>query len=127
MCSIPLDWYARRFVEINLNFYLFNPLPIPRPSRESPLWKRAVEIAGRLAAQDRRFKEWAAAVGVPCGPCAADEKEDLIHELDAVVARLYGLTESHLTQIFETFHEGWEYSKRLEATTAHYRAWGARL
>src|SRR5439155_510401 len=29
LCSIPLDWYARRFVEINLNFYLFNPLPIP--------------------------------------------------------------------------------------------------
>ncbi len=127
LCSIPLDWYARRFVEIHLNFHVFNPLPIPRPSREDPLWKRAVAIAGRLAAQDRRFKKWAAAVGVECGPLPGDEKDDLIHELDAVVAHLYGLTEQHLRHIFETFHEGWDYAARLEATIAHYRTWRVRL
>ena len=32
LSSIPLDWYARRFVEVNFNFFLFNPLPIPRPN-----------------------------------------------------------------------------------------------
>jgi hypothetical protein len=114
-------------VEISLNFHIFNPFPVPRPSRKDPLWKRVVEIAGRLSAQDRRFKKWAAAVGVECGPLPGDEKDDLIHELDAVVAHLYGLTEPHLHHIFETFHEGWEYGERLEATAAHYRAWRARL
>jgi hypothetical protein len=127
LCSLLLDWYARRFVEISLNFHIFNPFPVPRPSRKDPLWKRVVEIAGRLSAQDRRFKKWAAAVGVECGPLPGDEKDDLIHELDAVVAHLYGLTEPHLHHIFETFHEGWEYGERLEATAAHYRAWRARL
>ncbi len=31
LSSIPLDWYARRFVELNVNFHILNPFPIPRP------------------------------------------------------------------------------------------------
>jgi hypothetical protein len=30
LSSIPLDWYARRFVEISLNFHIVNGFPIPR-------------------------------------------------------------------------------------------------
>lgn len=47
----------------------------------------------------------------------------MIHELDAVVAHLYGLNQKQLTHIFETFHEGWEYKPRLKATLEHYRLW----
>lgn len=126
LCSIPLDWYARRFVEVSLTYHILGPFPVPRVTRENPLRKRTVDIAGRLAAQDRRFRKWAAAVGVPCGPLAADEKDDLVHELDAVVAHLYGLTEAQLRHIFETFHEGWDDGARLEATLGHYRAWIVR-
>ncbi|MDE2636018.1 MAG: hypothetical protein OXI30_06600 [Chloroflexota bacterium] len=36
LCSIPLDWYARRFVELHMNFHIVNSLPIPRP-RMQPL------------------------------------------------------------------------------------------
>ena len=45
----------------------------------------------------------------------------MIHELDAIVAHLYGLSEKHLTHIFETFHEGWDYDARLKSTLAHFR------
>lgn len=177
LASLPLDWYARRFVETHVNFYVFNPFPIPRPGRDDPLWQRAVALAGRLAAVDDRYADWAAAVArascpcpstawkaVPpgteasgpsphgqdahatldltggpgwrlgeCGPLPADRKYDLICELDAVVAHLYGLDEKHLVHIFETFHEGWgpgttanhptlgEYDRRLKTTLAHYR------
>ncbi|MGH6992554.1 MAG: Eco57I restriction-modification methylase domain-containing protein, partial [Caulobacteraceae bacterium] len=62
LSSHPLDWYSRRFVEVNLNFFIFNPFPIPRPPREDPLWRRAVALAGRLAAPDERFADWAAKV-----------------------------------------------------------------
>ena len=55
-----------------------------------------------------------------------DEKLDMIHELDAVVARLYGLSETQLVHIFETFHEGWEYQERLDGVLRHFRRWGAR-
>ena len=50
----------------------------------------------------------------------------MIHELDAVVAHLYGLTEKHLVHIFETFHEGWDYEERLRATLGHFGEWGKR-
>ena len=46
----------------------------------------------------------------------------MIHELDAVVARLYGLNEDQLTHIFETFHEGWDYRHRLVGVLRHFRA-----
>ncbi len=122
LCSIPLDWYARRFVELDLNYHVLNPFPIPRPDRDNKLWLRTVEIAGRLACPDARFKAWAGAVGVKCGKLNDEEKQDLIHELDAVVAHLYGLSEKQLSHIFETFHEGWDYQARLKGTLEHFGA-----
>jgi len=127
LCSRPLDWYARRFVEIHLNYQVFNPLPIPRPARTNPLWKRTVELAGRLACPDKRFQDFADAIGVKCGKVAPDEKEEMIVELDAVVALQYGLSEEKLTHVFETFHEGWPWHEPLRRTIEHYRRVASRL
>lgn len=129
LSSIPLDWYARRFVETHVNFFVFNPLPVPRPSRDDKRWQRVVALAGRLASPDKRFVTWAKAVGVDCGPLQDGEKQDMIAEIDAVVAHLYGLVEKQLMHIFETFHEGWDYKPRLDAVLRHFPAYdqsGAR-
>ena len=123
LCSIPLDWYARRFVETNVNFFILNPFPIPRPSRESNLWKRAVHLAGRLACPDDRFSDWASKVGVDYGRLDELEKKAMIYELDAVVAHLYDLSEDQVKHIFETFHEGWSYQDRLDQTLVYYQSW----
>lgn len=123
LSSIPLDWYVRRFVEINANFFLVTPVPVPRPEKKNLLRKRVVEVAGRLACQDNRFKDWAEAVGVECGPVDPADKEEMIHELDALVAHLYGLNKKQLTHIFETFHVGWDYAPRLKATLTHFDRW----
>ncbi|MFQ3596120.1 MAG: hypothetical protein SNJ63_08400, partial [Sphingomonadaceae bacterium] len=122
LCSISLDWFARRYVETHVNFFVFNPLPVPRPPREHPLWQRCVNLSGRLACPDDRFADWAAAVGVEVGPLPADQKQDMIDDLEAVVAHLYGLTADQLTHIFETFHEGWDYAPRLAAVMRHFEA-----
>ncbi len=127
LASIPLDWYARRFVETHVNFYVFNPFPIPHPVAGDAQRQRVIELAGRLACPDKRFAEWAKAVGVECGPLEVDEKDDMIHELDAVVAHLYGLKQKQLVHIFETFHEGWDYADRLRATLVHFREWRKKL
>ena len=123
LSSLPLDWYARRFVETHLTFFVLNPFPVPRPGAESPLRGRVIALAGQLAAADDRFADWAGRVGVDCGSLESDEKEDLIRELDAVVAHLYGLTEPQLVHIFETFHEGWDHEERLRATLHHFQVW----
>ena len=126
LCSIPLDWYARRFVEINLNFFILNPFPIPRPSRSSELWQRVVGLSGRLAAPDARFADWAKQVGVKHGKLHPDEKAAHIYELDAVVAHLYGLSARQLRVIYETFHEGWDFEDQLRDTMKYFDQWKGR-
>ena len=123
MSSLPLDWYARRFVETHLTFFVLNPFPIPRPDGGSLLRERVIALAGRLASPDDRYADWAGRLGVAYGPLDADEKRDHIRELDAVVAHLYDLTESQLVHIFETFHEGWDHEERLRATLQHFQTW----
>ena len=123
LSSRILDWYARRFVELGMNFYVLNPFPIPRPAADDPLRLRVVQLAGRLAAVDDRYAAWAEEVGVACGPLDAAAKTAHIVELDAVVAHLYGLSEAQLIHVFETFHEGWDFADRLAATLKEYRQW----
>lgn len=127
LSSIPLDWYSRRFVEITVNFQIVNSLPVPRPQRDNPLWQRVVALSGRLAAVDERYADWAAAVGVDYGPLDPAAKDDMIFELDAVVAQLYGLNAEQLSHIFATFHVGWDYHERLRAVLEHFHEWEARL
>ena len=127
MSSIPMDWYARRFVELHMNFHILNALPVPRPARENPLWQRVVALSGRLAAVDERYAEWAATVGVDYGPLDPTIKDDMIFELDAVAAHLYGLSADQLAHIFATFHVGWDYHERLNAVLKHFHSWENQL
>jgi hypothetical protein len=71
MSSIPLDWYARRYVELSLAYGLLRSFPIPRPARDDPGRLRVIAIAGRLAAVDSRYASWAAATGVHIGQFGA--------------------------------------------------------
>lgn len=123
----PLDWWCRRFIEGHADHEAFNCLRIPDPRPQPKLTERVVQLAGRLAAVDDRFATWAQAVGVPCGPLDAAVKQDHIHELAAVVAHLYSLSERQLVHIFKTFHDGWDYADRLEATLKHFQAWAKKL
>ena len=123
LSSMILDWYARRVVELSLNFHILNNFPIPDVDTDNnPVASRVVEISGRLAAVDHRYADWAAEVGVPVGSVTDEAtKQDLICELDACVAHLYGLDEDDLAVVYETFHEGADYSERHRAVLAHFR------
>jgi len=135
LASLPLDWLARTTVETHVTFHVLTGFPIPRVGLEQGLGRRVVELAGRLAAGDDRFRSWAEALGVDCGPIDENTSWEMICELDAVVAHLYGLEEEHLRHIFETFHTGWEpgtvskhrtlgdYTRRLETTLEYFRQW----
>ena len=123
LSSMILDWYARCVVELSLNFHILNNFPIPDADVDNdPVAIQVVKMAGRLAAVDERYAEWATEVGVQVGSVRDEAtKQALICELDACVAHLYGLDESDLAVIYETFHEGTDYSERHAAVLDHFR------
>ncbi len=124
LCSIPLDWFARRYVELNVNAHIFNGFPIPDINSHK-LWRdRIVLDSARLAAVDERYSKWAKEIGVAVGSVTDEAtKDDLISELDALVSLMYGLNEPQVIHIFQTFHRGWDYKPRLESVLKHFHAW----
>ncbi len=130
LSSMVTDWSARRVVEMSLNFHVLNSLTIPDPGEGHPVRDRVAEIAGRLAAVDERFSEWAAEVGVPVGSASDPAvKADLICELDACVAILYGLDEDDLAVIYSTFDAKRpdRYADHHAAVLTHFHHWSARV
>ena len=124
LCSTPLDWYARRFVEINLNYFIFNKFPVPMNDSCDDRCRRVAEVSGRLAAVDDRYASWAEAVGVPVGSVTTQtEKDDLVAELDAVVAHLYGLNAEDLEVIWDTFHTTVDHLPSMDKVLAHHESW----
>ena len=122
--SLPFDWFARKVVEFSVAVETLNALPVPEPSsHQAALAARVVEIAGRLAAVDGRYAVWAQQVGVQVGSVRQMDYPDLVAELDAVVAILYGLSEEQLRAVFDTFHRGWQHEARLSQVLTHYERW----
>ena len=103
LSSVPLDWFARRRVEVNLNQYILEALPIPRPGRSDDRWSRVVELSARLSCIDDRYSEFLERVGVAFRPATDDEKAEMVAELDAVVSHLYGITRDELEAVFNDF------------------------
>lgn len=124
LSSLPFDWYARQMVESHVTIEFMRSSPVPRPLPDDPLRQRVSQVAGRLAAIDYRYADWAAGAGVPVGSVTSQEvKNNLIAELDAVAALLYRLSRRDVEHIFATFHRGWDYHHRLAAVLAWYDRW----
>jgi hypothetical protein len=111
MNSLPFDWQARRFVEINLSFFILEGLVVPDLAGED--LAVVARAAARLSCVDGRFAELAGAVGVQAGPLGQDERERLLVEVDARVARGWSLTAGDLEVLLADF--------TLDAVPAAYR------
>ena len=122
LSSRIFDWYTRRIVELHMTFELLERMPVPRPLTTDMKRQRVIEIAGSLAAVDKRYSKWAKAVGVSVGSVRTPaEHEELEIELDALVAHLYGLSREHVAHIYKTFHRGWvEHAPRLVRVLTYY-------
>ena len=112
MNSLPFDWQARRFVEINVNFFILEGLVFPQLSDED--FHIVARNAARLSAVDDRFADFAGATGVEVGPLEDAERQRLLVEIDARVARSWSLTPAELAFIFDDF--------TTDAVSEHYRA-----
>ena len=103
MNSLPFDWQARRFIEINVNFFLLEGLYLPDLTDED--FDAITRASARLSAVDDRFADFASATGVEYGPLDPAERKRLRVEIDARVCRAWKLTTEDLTVIFRDFTE----------------------
>ena len=101
--SVPFDWSVRRYIETTFNFYILNMLCFP-PPHDTP-WEQIGRLAARLSSVDERFADFAKEAGVKCGPLTDTQRSNTRAEIDALVARAYGMTEDELRFIFTDFTE----------------------
>jgi len=99
--SLPFDWQARRFVELHVNFFILEGLTVPELSDAH--YDAIVSAAARLSVPDERFADFAAATGVEVGRLDPEERDSLRAEIDARVARAWGLDADDLEVIFSGF------------------------
>ncbi len=111
MNSLPFDWQARRFVELHVSFYLLEGLYVPSLADDD--YAQIARAAARLSAVDDRFADFARKTGVECGPLPDADRAELRTEIDARVARAWGLRPADLAVIYEDF--------TLNALPAAYR------
>ena len=112
MNSLPFDWQARRFIEINANFFLLEGFHLPK--LDDADFNGIAQVAARLSAVDYRFDDFAWATGVDYGLLDAGERSQLRVDIDARVARAWNLTPADLDVIFRDFTE--------DAVTPAYRS-----
>jgi hypothetical protein len=113
------DWYARRWVEVNVNQWIISSLPVPAADDEAMV-AIAAEAAS-LAGHGQPYEDWSARFGTtlhPAGDVAQRDRTEA--RLEALVAHLYGLSRDQVQHIFATFHRGWDYQPRLDAVLEHF-------
>ena len=59
LSSMPLDWQARRTVELHMTFAQLNQLSFPDPGPGDPVRERIAQISAWLAFADPRLADWA--------------------------------------------------------------------
>jgi hypothetical protein len=102
--SLPFDWQTRRFVERHLTFYVLEALSIPNLS-EADLEAVALDSA-RLSCRDDRFADFAKSFGIKPQELNPAERDGLRADIDARVARAWGLSTEDLQLMFEDFTLG---------------------
>jgi hypothetical protein len=124
MSSLPFDWYMRRWVELHITYELLNPAPIPQPPSRNILRRRIVEIVCELQSLETGFDEWIRSINSDFKIKSSNfDAAELKFELDALVALLYELNRDDLTQIFATFHRGWQYQEALQRVIHYFESW----
>ena len=101
MNSLPFDWQARRFIELNVNFFLLESLYVPSLTNDD--YAQIARAAARLSAVDDRFADFAQEIGVECGPLLDADRTELRLEIDARVARAWGLGPDDLEVVYRDF------------------------
>jgi hypothetical protein len=104
--SFTMDYVVRMKVSATLNFFIIYQLPVPRLMEGDAAFRPIVQRAARLICTAPEFDALAREAGLRDwrdGATNPAERAHLRAELDALVARLYNLTEEEFTHVLSAF------------------------
>lgn len=123
LCSIPFDFYARKFIETAVDIHFMQAFPIPL-GIDSIQGRRLIENVYHLVPDELAYKTWRNSLLISSDEVQeAQSIEELITENDALVAILFGLSEVELKYIFDNFQRGWDSEARKQKTLDFYKHW----
>jgi len=111
MNSFVFDFLVRSRVSMNIAMFVIYQTPIPNEIDD-----QIAKIAARLNAVDERYARFASQLGVKSGDLSMKERIELFANLNARVARHYGLSKTELSAILDTF-SSFKEDKNLERLT----------
>ncbi len=113
--SFVVDYFLRLKISASINLKYLMPLCIPRLTENKPWFKELILRSAKLTCTGKEFDELANEVGITRGGVTDPQaRYKLQGEIDAIVARIYGLTSSEFTYILSTFKTG-KNQTRLQA------------
>lgn len=104
--SFLLDWFLRSKVTTNINMFFIYQLPIPRLTEKDNIFNQIVSRSVRLICTSSEYGSLASEFGIKCssdGITDPVKRLKIRAEIDAIIAHLYGLTESEVKHILATF------------------------
>jgi hypothetical protein len=106
--SLVLDYILRLKIASNVNMFYLYQLPVPRLTVDNPIFQALMSRAARLTSTTPAFAElWQEVMGEVwhegVGVTDLLGRQQLRHEIDALVAQLYGLSQSEFEHILNTF------------------------
>lgn len=93
-----VDWFATLKVGLNFNFFILYTLPVPAFIGSERQTRIAQLSAGLAIAGDGDFGEW---TGISEPILDPDKRSAAMHEIDALVAQEFALTEAELRVVFD--------------------------
>lgn len=103
MNSFVLDYLLRMKITTNINMFYIYELPIPRFTDGDPYFNEIVERCGKLICTTPEFDDLMKVLGVSEGMTDSEERQRLQCQIDAYVARIYGIARDELKHILSTF------------------------
>jgi hypothetical protein len=105
MNSVVLDFIVRRKASAHVTQTVMSSIPVIDVRLDEGPGEEVVRISARLTCRSPQFDELAEVLGVDCAPLSREEERELRAELDARVARLYGLNAEQLELILADFRQ----------------------
>lgn len=102
MNSFVIDYFIRQKVSANINMFYFLETPVPRLSSGKE-FEFIVRKVAQLVCTTNEFAELKEEIGIEQGLANENERNMARAQLDATIAKLYGITKEELAFILEKF------------------------